>query len=74
MSATDRAVGVVKSVLLFRETLDRLQAQLGDLRSDMKALAGGHAELAQRVAVIEGYIRGRADQAALQPRLPDTER
>ena len=69
MSATERAVGVVKSVLLFRETLDRLQAQLGDLRSDLKALSVDHAGLVARVATIEGYIRGRTDQAAMQTRL-----
>lgn len=73
MSTTERAVGVVKSVLLFRETLDRIQAQLGELRSDLKSLSASHAVLAERVAVIEGYVRGRADQAVVQHRLPDRD-
>ena len=73
MSATERAVGVVKSVLLFRETLERIQAQLSDLRSDLKSLSADHANLATRVSTIEGYIRGRADQAALQTRLEGPE-
>lgn len=70
MSAFDRVYGGIKAVMLMEERFDRIDTQLRDLSGDLGLLAKSHAEVAQRVAAIEGYIRGRADQAAMQPRLP----
>lgn len=69
MSAFDRVYKGLKAVMLMDERFDRIDTQLRGLGDDFGALAKSHAELAQRVAVIEGYIRGRADQAAIQPRI-----
>ena len=56
MSSSEKAVGLVKSVLLFRETLDQLRKQIGDLRTDLQALARDHVELDKRVVRIETMI------------------
>ncbi len=70
MSAFDRVYGGIKMVMLMEERFDRIDTQLRELGGDLGLLANSHAELAQRVAMIEGYVRGRADQAADQARLP----
>ncbi len=69
MSAFDRVYGGIKAVMLMEERFDRIDTQLRGLGDDVGLLANSHAELAQRVARIEGYVRGRADQAASQSRL-----
>ena len=71
MSAAEKAVGVVKSVLLFREMLDGIKGELLDLRSDLTALSRDHADLAERVAHIEGVLRGVAMASGGRPQLPD---
>ena len=69
MSAFDRLYNGLKAVMLMNERFDRIDTQLRGLGEDFGRLAESHAELAQRVAVIEGYLRGRSDQAAAQARL-----
>ncbi len=69
MSAFDRIYNGLKAVMLMNERFDRVDTELRDLGEDLGSLASSHAELAQRVAAIEGYIRGRSDQAASQPRI-----
>ena len=69
MSAFDRIYGGLKSIMLMNERFDRIDSELQSLADDLGSMASSHAELAQRVAVIEGYIRGRADQAAVQARI-----
>jgi hypothetical protein len=71
MSVLDRLHGGLKAVMLMDERFERIDAELKGLGGDFGRLAASHAELAQRVAVIEGYLRGRADQAAIQTRLKD---
>ena len=71
MSGADRAYGLLKSVMLMSERFDAIDRKLGGLSGDLALLGRSHADLAQRVATIEGYVRGRADQAALQPRLTE---
>lgn len=70
MSGTEKAFGVIKGFLLMNERFDALEERFRSNAREMAELSKSHAELAQRVAVIEGYIRGRADQAAAQARLP----
>ena len=69
MSSTEKIFGVVKSVMLMHERFDGLDRKINRLDGDLTDLSRSHAELAQRVAKIEGYIRGRSDQAAAQGRL-----
>ena len=71
MSGADRAYGLLKSVMLMGERFYAIDRRLEGLAGDLAALGRSHADLAQRMAAMEGYVRGRADQAALQPRLPD---
>ena len=70
MSSAEKAFGVIKSMMLMNERFDALDERAKENAREIVDLAKSHSELAQRVAVIEGYIRGRADQAAMQPRLP----
>jgi hypothetical protein len=70
MSAFDRIYSGLKAVMLMDERFDRIDSELRGLSQDFSGLAASHADLAQRVAAIEGYIRGRSDQAATQARLP----
>ncbi|MBX7480959.1 hypothetical protein [Qipengyuania qiaonensis] len=70
MSAFDRAYNAVKTVMLSNEKFDRLEEELRALGQDVSSLAYSHAELAQRVARIEGFVEGAAAAgAARQPRI-----
>lgn len=70
MSGAEKAFGLLKTVLLVNERFDAVDDKLKDLSGDLATLGRSHAELGQRVAVIEGYLRGRADQAAARtPRI-----
>jgi hypothetical protein len=72
VSSTEKAFGLLKTWMLVNERFDGIDAKLKDLNGDLSALGRSHADLGQRVALIEGYIRGRADQAAAQaPRVKD---
>ena len=73
MSSTEKIFGVVKSVMLMHERFDGLDRKINRLDGDLTDLSRSHAELAQRVAKIEGYIRGRSDQAAAQAKLAGPE-
>lgn len=70
MSAADRALGMIKSVLIFQERFDSIDRNLAELGDRLARLADSHAGVRDRVSTIEGYIRGRSDQAAAQARLP----
>jgi hypothetical protein len=77
MSGFDRVYGALKAVMLMNDRFDRIDGQLSALSDDLGLLSGSHVELAQRVATLEGYLRGRADQAAVQQeqaRLPKPKR
>lgn len=56
--------------MLMQERFDAIDKKLLRQEDDITALSRSHAELAQRVAAIEGYIRGRSDQAMTQGLLP----
>lgn len=73
MSNTEKIFGIVKSVMLMHERFDGLDQRINRLDGDLTDLSRSHAELAQRVAKIEGYIRGRSDQAAAQAKLASPE-
>lgn len=60
MSGTEKAFGLLKTWMLVNERFDALDGKLKDLGSDVAALARSHADLAQRVARIEGMIEGAA--------------
>jgi len=66
----DRAYGMLKSVLLMNERFDSLDKRMKTISDDLSLLSRDHAELAQRVARIEGVMEGYA-RASDQRRLPD---
>ena len=68
MSAFDRIYTGLKSVITMNERFDRVDAMLRGLGEDIGRLSASHAELAQRVARIEGMIEGAA--MAARPRKP----
>ena len=71
MSSTEKAIGVVKSVLLFNERLEAVQKQIEQLRGDLSTLARDLIDVDRRVSRIEGVMEGygrAAAQAAPRPR------
>ena len=73
MSAAEKAFGIIKSVVTFQERFDSLEGNLAELGARVAKLADSHSALRDRVSAIEGYLRGRADQAAYQSSLPRIE-
>ena len=73
MSASEKAFGLIKTVFTIQERFDSLQDSLSELAERLAKLADSHAALRDRVSAIEGYIRGRSDQAAAQARLAEPE-
>jgi predicted methyltransferase len=71
VSNTEKVFGAVKAIMLMQERFDGIDKKILRLEDDLTDVGKSHSELAQRVAAIEGYIRGRADQAAIQPRLTE---
>ena len=74
MSAAEKAFGIIKAVITFQERFDSLEENLAELSGRLGKLADSHAALRDRVSAIEGYLRGRADQAAAHantPRIPN---
>lgn len=68
MSRPEKLFGVIKSVMLMHERFDAIDKRIQRLDTDLSDISRSHAELAQKVAEMQGYVRGRADQAAAQKR------
>ena len=64
MSSAEKAYGLIKSVMLMNERFDGLEERIRTVSTDVGALAASHAELAQRVARIEGVMEGYARASA----------
>ena len=71
MKGTEKAFGIVKSIILMHERFDALDERIKRVDNDLTDLSRSHADLAQEVAELRGYFRGRTDQAAIQKRLPE---
>jgi hypothetical protein len=75
VSGVDRAYGLIKSVMLMGERFDAIDRTIEGLSGDLSDLGKSHAELAQRVARIEGVMEGYARASASSKparRLPKT--
>ncbi|HEX8225082.1 MAG TPA: hypothetical protein VF605_14785 [Allosphingosinicella sp.] len=70
MSAFGDAMKAVREVLLLQSRVDALQQSLAGQATDLKGLSQMVIDVDRRVAQIEGYIRGRADEAAAQSEVP----
>ena len=66
MSSAEKAYGALKGLILMNERFDALDGKIKGLSDDLASLARSHSDLGQRVAQMEGYLRGRSDQAATQ--------
>lgn len=58
MSASEKAFGLLKNVMLMTERFDALDARMKTIAADQTALSRSLVELARQVAEIEGYLRG----------------
>ena len=70
MSVSDKTWGVLKSFVLYQETIKAVREDLAALGSDVAMLSRAHASLAQRVARLEGFIEG-ASAASRQRRIEE---
>lgn len=57
MSAGEKAFGLLKSIMLVTERFDAINEKVKTVASDQSALSRSHADLALRVADIDGYLR-----------------
>jgi hypothetical protein len=57
VSGTEKAIGIIKSIMLMHERFDGLDKRINRLDVDLTDLSRSHAALAQRVADIEGFLR-----------------
>ena len=69
MSATEKTLGVIKSVFLYQEAMKAVREDMKALSIDIAALGRAHSGLAERVARIEGMIEG-VTAGRSQRRLP----
>jgi archaellum component FlaC len=69
VSATEKAIGVVKNVLLLRETLERIQKDMEDLQGGVSTLARDVVGIDKRVVRLETLV-----EVASARRGPDVPR
>lgn len=60
MSAGEKALGFVKTVLTLKEQLDALGRDMAGLSGRLTGLAEAHGDLRDRVSRLEGMIEGAA--------------
>jgi|UniRef100_UPI0035CB96C3 hypothetical protein len=68
MTAAEKAMGVLKNVLLFRETLERINKEMGELRGDIAALSHAVIDIDKRLVRIETMIE-MSSRGLGQPRI-----
>jgi hypothetical protein len=56
MSASESAISVVKSVLMFKDTLARIDKDLAGLKSDLTDLSKSHADVDKRLVRVETIV------------------
>ncbi len=74
MSVSDKTWGVLKSVVLYQETITKVREDMAALAHDVVALSKAHASLSERVSRVEGYIQGATRSpfpVDERPRLPE---
>lgn len=70
MSASEKALAFVKTVLTLKEQLDALGRDMASLGVRLTRLAEAHGELRDRVSRLEGMIEGAA-MASRQRRIEE---
>ena len=56
MTAAEKAMSVVKNVLLFRETLERINKEMAALRGDIASLTHNVIDIDKRLVRIETMV------------------
>lgn len=69
MSVSDKTWGVLKSVIMYQETIKAVREDMAALSRDVAALSRAHASLSDRVSRLEGFIQG-ATRTPFQPNEP----
>jgi chromosome segregation ATPase len=70
VSATQTALGAIKTVLTLKEQLDALGRDMAALNARLTSLAEAHGALRDRVSRLEGVLEGAA-MAARQRRIEE---
>jgi hypothetical protein len=70
MSATEKAFGVLKTILLHQERMDGVEEKLKILSERLERLSESHAALRERVRGIEGYLRAATGQPFADAGIP----
>jgi hypothetical protein len=70
VSAGEKALGLIKTILTIKDQLDALGRDMAGLNERLSNLAGAHGELRDRVSRLEGVIEGAA-MAARQRRIEE---
>ena len=70
MSACGRVFVVIKSAMLMNERFDSIKSDLQKLSGTIAHLSNSHADLAERVARLEGFLEGAVAATGREPRLP----
>lgn len=70
MPAAEGAWNVLKSLVLYQETIRAVRDDMAALAHDVAALSRAHADLRDRVSRLEGVIEGAA-MAARQRRIKE---
>lgn len=69
MSASDKTWSVLKSFILYQETIKAVREDMAALSRDVVSLSQAHATLSSRVSRLEGFIEG-ATRAPFRPDEP----
>lgn len=70
MSTAEKTLGILKSVLVYQETMRAIREDMAAMSADVAALSRAHSSLSERVARLEGFIQG----ATRTPFRPDEPR
>ena len=70
MPGAESAWNVLKSLVLYQETIKAVRDDMAALARDVAALSGAHADLRDRVSRLEGIIEGAA-MASRQRRIEE---
>ena len=73
MSSAEKAIGIIKAVFTFQEKIDALDHDIGALSDRLTRLAESHVALRDRVAQIEGYLKGATGAPFAAPERPRIE-
>lgn len=69
MPVSEKTWGVLKSVIMYQETIKAVREDMVALSKDVASLSRAHVSLSERVSRLEGFIQG-ATRTPFQPNEP----